>query len=199
MSLFNLDIQNSSLDNKIVAGLERLSQVYRILLWEKSKLYNLSPIQIQLLIFICYHSSDKNTVGYLSREFNVTPPTISDALKSLGQKKMIRKVTNTSDTRSYSITLSAAGKKIVSETENFVNPITEIISTVSQNHKKILWENISSLIINLANSNVITIQRTCFSCKHYSLKHQSHFCNLLAMKLAKEDIRIDCKEFEIAE
>lgn len=37
MSVFNLDKQNSNLDNKIVAGLERLSQVFRILLWKKQK------------------------------------------------------------------------------------------------------------------------------------------------------------------
>ena len=51
-SIFNLNNQNSNLDNKIVAGLDRISQVFKTLLWGKSKTYNLSPIQIQLLIFI---------------------------------------------------------------------------------------------------------------------------------------------------
>ncbi len=51
-NVFDLEIQNSAIEGKIVAGMERLSQVFRILLWEKAKKHNLSPIQIQLLIFI---------------------------------------------------------------------------------------------------------------------------------------------------
>jgi len=89
MSVFNIIDQNINLDSKIVAGLERLSQVFRILLWEKAKEYSLSPIQIQLMIFIQHHSQDKTTISYLAQEFNFTKPTISDAVKVLEQKKLI--------------------------------------------------------------------------------------------------------------
>ena len=198
MSVFNLDNQNTSLDNKIVAGLERLSQVFRILLWEKAKEHSLSPIQIQLLIFIRHHSADKTTVSYLAQEFNLTKPTISDAIKTLEQKKLIQKVTDTTDTRSYTINLTATGKKIVLETENFSNPLTEIISKANNSDKKILWENISNLIIQLNKLEVISVQRACFNCKHYSIKNKTHFCNLLDLKLLTQDIRIDCGEFEMA-
>ncbi len=198
MSVFNLDNQNANLDNKIVAGLERLSQVFRILLWEKAKKYSLSPIQIQLLIFIRHHSAEKTTVSYLAQEFNFTKPTISDAIKILEQKKLIQKVTDTTDTRSYTINLTTAGKKIVLATENFVNPLTTIISKANDTDKIVLWKNISNLIIRLNKLEVISVQRTCFNCKHYSIKSKNHFCNLLDLKLLTQDIRIDCGEFEIA-
>ena len=81
MSVFNLNIQNENTGNKIVAGLERLSHVFKTLLWEKAKQHGLSPIQIQLLIFIQYHSDEKNTVSYLAKEFSVTKPTVSDAIR----------------------------------------------------------------------------------------------------------------------
>lgn len=197
MSVFNLDNQNANLDNKIVAGMERISQVFRILLWEKAKEHSLSPIQIQLLIFIRHHSADKTTISYLAQEFNFTKPTISDAIKVLEQKKLIQKIADQSDTRSYTIILTATGKKIVLETENFANPLTEIISKVNNADKKVLWENVSNLIVRLNKLDIITIQRTCFNCKHYSLKSKSHFCNLLDLKLLTQDIRIDCREFEI--
>lgn len=198
MSVFNLDNQNTNLDSKIVAGLERLSQVFRILLWEKAKEHRLSPIQIQLLIFIRHHPADKTTVSYLAQEFNLTRPTISDAIKILEQKKIIQKSTDPTDTRSYTIHLTAAGRKIVSETENFANPLTEIISTINNADKKVLWENISNLIISLNKLDVISVQRTCFNCMHYSVKNKTHFCNLLDLKLLSQDIRIDCREFEMA-
>jgi DNA-binding MarR family transcriptional regulator len=198
LSVFNLDNQNANLDNKIVAGLERLSQVFRILLWEKAKEHSLSPIQIQILIFIRHHSADKTTVSYLAQEFNFTKPTISDAIKVLEQKKLIQKIIDKNDTRSYAINLTATGKKIVLETENFANSVTEIISKASDTDKIVLWENVSNLIVRLNKLEVISIQRTCFNCKHYSIKNKNHFCNLLDLKLLTKDIRIDCGEFEMA-
>lgn len=198
MSVFNLSNQNSSLNNKIVAGLERLSQVFRILLWEKAKEHSLSPIQIQLLIFIKHHSSDKTTVSYLAQEFNFTKPTISDAIKVLEQKTLIKKNIDGKDTRSYTIQLTASGKKIVLETENFANPITEIIRKSNEADKLILWENISNLISLLNKQEIISVQRTCFNCRHYTVKNKNAFCTLLNQKLLTKDIRIDCEEFDLA-
>lgn len=198
MSVFNLENQNANLDNKIVAGLERLSQVFRILLWNKAKEHSLSPIQIQLLIFIQHHSVDKTTISYLAQEFNFTKPTISDAIKVLEQKKLIKKFTDSNDTRSYTIQLTTAGKKIVAETENFANPLTTIIAKTSETEKMVLWQNISSLIIQLNKLEIISVQRTCFNCKHYANKNKTHFCGLLNQKLETQDIRIDCGEFENA-
>ena len=198
MSVFNLSNQNSSLDNKIVAGLERLSQVFRILLWGKAKEYSLSPIQIQLLIFIQHHSADKTTVSYLAQEFNFTKPTISDAIKVLEQKNLIKKNTDNKDTRSYTIQLTASGKKIVSETESFANPVTEIITKSNEADKLILWENISNLILLLNRQGIISVQRTCFNCGHYTVKNKNAFCTLLNQKLLTKDIRIDCEEFDLA-
>jgi DNA-binding MarR family transcriptional regulator len=197
MSVFNLKHQNTSLDNKIVAGLERLSQVFRTLLWEKAKKHSLSPIQIQLLIFIQYHTADKSTISYLAQEFNVTKPTISDAIKVLEQKKMIKKMADEVDTRSYMIQLTASGKNIVSDTEHCVNPVTEIISTINQSEKLVLWQNITKLISQLHQSGAISLQRTCHYCKHFSSKNKAPYCKLLEQKLLPQDIRIDCAEFEV--
>jgi DNA-binding MarR family transcriptional regulator len=172
--------------------------VIRILLWKKAKEHSLSPIQIQLLIFINYHSAEKTTVTYLAQEFNFTKPTISDALKILEQKKLIEKITDQTDTRSYTISLTEKGKKTVLETENFTDPMTDIISEVDNTDKIVLWENISNLIVRLNKLDIISIQRTCFNCKHYSIKNNNHFCNLLNLQLLSEAIRIDCGEFEVA-
>ena len=196
-SIFNLNNQNSNLDSKIVAGLDRISQVFKTLLLEKSKTYNLSPIQIQLLIFIAYHSSEKTTVSYLSQEFNLSKPTISDTIKTLEQKQFINKIVDKKDTRSYRITLTETGKNIVLETENFINPLTEIITNSKQNDKLVLWENITTIIQQLNELKIISVQRTCFKCKFYSENNNKSFCNLLNQNLKTEDIRIDCEEFEI--
>ncbi|SFE50743.1 MarR family winged helix-turn-helix transcriptional regulator [Sunxiuqinia elliptica] len=195
MSVFNLNEQNTSLDKKIVAGLERLSQVFKTLLWEKAKAFGLSPIQIQLLIFIKHHSQDKSTVSYLAREFNLSKPTISDAVKTLLKKQLIVKQA-ASDSRSYSIGLTAAGHKLVAQTEDFASPITDLVAQGTMQDKQVLWENIAKLIVQLNKLDIISVQRTCFNCKYYGKKEEAHFCKLLDQKLETQDLRLDCAEFE---
>lgn len=195
MSVFNLNDQNNAIENKIVAGLDRISQVFKILLWEKSKSYNLTPIQIQLLLFINYHDIDKSTVSYLANEFNVSKPTISDTIKTLLQKQIIKKIIDPKDTRSYKIELSDIGKKLIIETENFVNPLLKIIEELDNDNRLVFWECILKIIQELNKLNIITVQRTCINCSHFSEENSKPFCKLLKQSLESEDIRIDCPEF----
>ena len=103
---FDLVQQNQSTESKIVASLERISQAFRVLLWQESKEFSLSPIQVQVLIFLLYHSSEKRKVSYLADEFNMTKATISDTVKILEQKKLISKEYELHDARSYIINLT---------------------------------------------------------------------------------------------
>ena len=194
MSIFNPEDQNKHLDNKIVAGLERLSQVFRTLLWEQAKAKQLSPIQIQLLIFIRYHGPGQNNVSYLAREFGVTKPTISDAIKVLEQKELIRRTADNIDNRRYSITLTATGKKIVADTEGFTMPLTQWAVQTGEKEKEVLWKSISGLIRSLNEAGWISVQRDCYSCRHYMQQDGEHFCKLIDDVLQGKDIRIDCPE-----
>ncbi len=124
---FDPESQQADLSAKITAGLERVSQAFKTLLWDKAKLLGLSPIQIQLLIFVAHHKSGWNNVSALANEFNVTKPTISDAVKVLDKKKLILKDYSSTDNRSYTIVLSEKGKAVVRETEDFANPVGQLL------------------------------------------------------------------------
>ncbi len=199
MSVFDLNEQNKDLDHKIAAGLERLSQVFRTLLWEQAKEQLLSPLQIQLLIFIRYHSADKAGISYLAREFQVTKPTVSDAVKVLEQKKLVQKISHPSDSRRYTLALTTAGKELVEKTENFASPFTEVLSGGDHRNKELLWEQICRFILQLHQKGMISVQRTCYRCRHFSRPGPVPFCNLLQQPLRTKDIRIDCYEYESAE
>lgn len=189
--MFDPTQQNQSLEAKITAGLERLSQVFRVLLWEKAKSYGLSPIQIQLLIFIRYHSPGLATVSYLAKEFGLTKPTISDAVKALLQKKLIEK-TAAADNRSYSIALTQSGANLVASIEDYTNPVQNLLSQTDTN-KEALWQSIIALIHGLNRSGIIDVQRSCYNCKHYV--SGDNYCGLLKAALAGKDLRLDCPEF----
>lgn len=195
-NIFNPNHQETNLSNKIVAGLERISEAFKVLLWEKAKLLGLSPIQIQILVFINYHKIEFCNVSHLAKEFNVTKPTISDVVKALLKKGLIEKVYASSDSRSYAITLSDAGKTMVIETENFAQPLKNQLNGIDDADLESTFKTLSELIFKLNKIGVLTVQRTCFACRFYQKNNNLHYCNLLEKELLNTEIRIDCGEFE---
>jgi DNA-binding MarR family transcriptional regulator len=195
-SAFNPKQQEKDISSKIVAGMERISEVFKVLLWEKAKLVGLSPIQIQILIFIAFHKQELCNVSHLAKEFNITKPTVSDAIKVLDKKELIKKDYSSSDSRSYSIILSDLGADIVSLTYDFSNPLKKQIDGFSTSELESLFGTLSQLIYKLNRDGILSIQRTCFGCKFYQKNQESDYCNLLQKELLNNEIRLDCPEFE---
>ena len=195
-SVFNIEFQQKSITSKIVVGLERISEVFKVLLWEHAKIIGLSPIQIQILIFIAYHKSELCNVSHLAKEFNITKPTVSDAIRMLDKKKYIIKDYSSSDSRSYSILLSDLGRKTVTETENFANPIEKQLKNIEIADLESVFETLSKLIYQLNNNGILTVQRTCFGCQFYDKSENRTYCNLMEKELLTSDIRLDCPEYE---
>ena len=157
----------------------------------------MSPIQIQILIFVYFHSQEKCKVGYLADEFNMTKATISDSVKVLLAKDLVAKETDPTDTRSYSIILTTEGKKIAKKSSFFASSIEQPLANLTEEQKTIMLNGLLKLIYDLNKSGVITIQRMCFTCSFYNAQNGIHYCNLLKTKLAESEIRVDCPEHEI--
>lgn len=153
-------------------------------------------IQIQILIFIAYHKRELCNVSLLAKEFNVTKPTVSDAIKVLGKKEMIIKDFSSSDSRSYSIILSELGTDIVVQTYDFSSPLKKKFDGFSHSELESLLGTLSQLTYKLNRNGILRIQRTCYGCKFYERSQEVHYCNLLQKELSSNEIRLDCPEYE---
>jgi DNA-binding MarR family transcriptional regulator len=198
-SIFNPASQIGRLDFKIVAALERLGEAFRVLLWNEAKELNLSPIQIQILIFVKYHPDARCKVSHLATEFNMTKPTISDAVRVLEQKGLIRKETEPDDTRSYVILLTEVGEEVVRRTAGFGAPMVGSLSQLSENQKIVLLESLLEMIFRLQKAGIVSLQRMCFSCRFFENSPGGYYCTMLQKRLEKQDLRVDCPEFEPVE
>lgn len=193
-SVFDVAHQNTNIESKIVASLERVSQAFRVVLWNESKEYSLSPIQIQVLIFLLHHTDQKRKVSYLADEFNMTKATISDTVKTLEQKHLIQKVYEQHDTRSYIIHLTKKGREIAERTALFANEFQAPIDKLPIAEKENLLLSLFDIINHLNKAGVITIQRMCYTCHFYQENKNGHYCNLLNSSLTANELRIDCTD-----
>jgi len=185
------------LESKILSGLERLSETLKALLWEKAKMHEISPIQIQILLFVSSHSTSICNVSYLAKEFNVTKATISDAVKVLLKKDYLEKDYSPTDRRRFNLKISKSGNNLVKKLSDYASPISEELSNFTEKELINTFDTISKLIFKLNQRDIIQIQRTCFNCQHYKGdKKNNHYCKLIELKLKKQDIRLDCHDFE---
>ena len=194
-SVFDRHQHQENLHSKLIVALERVSEIFRILLWEKAKNYDLSPLQIQLLIFVRYHRQEHNKVTFLSQEFNMTKATISDAIKTLIKKGYLKKNQEVIDKRSFFYTPTESGEKITVELENFANPLADITTQFADKQAADLYGTILKLIGSAEKRGLINKQRMCMNCQFYSKQSGKSHCNLLKKSLNVEDLRIDCEEF----
>ena len=196
-SPFDIAKQQSQTDSKLVIAFEKMAEIFRVLLWEKAKAHGLSPIQIQLLIHIAHHKETQTAPAQLAREFNLTKPTISDAIKSLLQKELVKQKTNPADARSKWLLLTQTGQHLVKDLEQYPAPLQAALGSISTAQKGTMLQQVLAVLSTLSDSGLISRSNMCFQCRFYEGNRDSeHHCTFLQKDLAPEALRIDCPEFE---
>ncbi|MCK7558280.1 MarR family winged helix-turn-helix transcriptional regulator [Chitinophaga sedimenti] len=197
-SIFNPDHQAGSVPSKVVAAMERLSEAFRVLLWNEAKQHGISStIQIQILTFLLYYPESKRTITYLANYFNMTKATISDAVKALESKGLVVRKANVTDTRSHTLLLSREGKTIARKVEKFAHPMQQAVLNLAPEKQNLLLEQLLKLIGHLNEQGVITPQSMCGNCQYYAAKGRTgHYCTLVQMMLRVTDLKLDCPDFE---
>ncbi len=198
LTVFNPHYNSINTSSKIVVAFERISEAFRVMLWQASKSTGLSPLQIQILTFLAFHPPAQRKVSYLAEEFNMTKPTVSDAIKSLEEKSLVAKEPSLSDSRSYTINLTEKGQALAQQTSIFANKFTSALSSMPPIEQEFLLEHLLLIIQTFHKEGILTIQRTCFSCTYYerhpmrSAESQHSYCSLLDIPLQAYDVRLDC-------
>lgn len=195
-SIFNPAQQAGNVSSKVVAALERLSEAFRVLLWNEAKQYGLSPIQIQLLIFLQHYPEEKRTITFLASYFNMTKATISDAVKSLESKQLLARKSMANDSRSHTLHLVKEGKALAAKVERFAQPMQESVAQLPADKQDNLLESLLKMIYQLNQRYIITPQTMCLNCRFYEHKTSGHYCHLVKSPLQSGDLRVDCPEFQ---
>ncbi|WP_271765298.1 MarR family winged helix-turn-helix transcriptional regulator [Aquimarina algiphila] len=184
------------INHKITQALERISKTFRVLLWQESKKYGISPIQIQILIFCLTHEQEMLKVSFFAKEFDLTKATISDSVKVLLEKKMLIKIPDTYDSRSYMVELTKEGKEIANKVSGYTNALDHAIGKLTDTTKGIFLNGLLKIIENLNRNSIISIQRMCLTCYHYSKNGNEHYCSFLEKSLNNHELQIDCPDHQ---
>jgi DNA-binding MarR family transcriptional regulator len=193
-SAFDPIHQSNHVNSKVIVSLEKLSEVFRVLLWDSGKEYGLSPIQIQLLLFVRFHPEEVlRKVAYMAKEFNMTKATISDSLKTLEQKGLVRKKTDVEDARSVTISLTAKGEKISLHVSTYAGALDSALERLAPKERDSLLLTLMRLCRYLLEEDVLSVERMCFHCANYKGNfNDNHYCEAYKKKIVQKSLRVDC-------
>ncbi|NOZ63802.1 MAG: winged helix-turn-helix transcriptional regulator [Caldiserica bacterium] len=188
------------IEEKLVSALEKLTQVNRILLWDVSKRENLSPIQIQFLLYISRYKEESPTISKLAEEFGLTPATVSEAVNSLEEKGLLLREQSKKDGRVFTLKLTLAGKEAVKKIANWSGVLKKHIEKFPLQGKEATLKFLLELIKNLYESGVISVARLCFTCANFVVdtrpdSTKPYYCRLTNMSFSNSEVNVDCSGF----
>lgn len=187
----------NDLDERIAAALERVGQALRVQLWDAAKRHGLTPTQVQVLVGLGGERPDLHRVGALAAEFDVTHPTISDALAALRRKGLVAAAG-----RRDPLTLTPRGRDVTRELTGWDERTRAQLTALPAADKEATLRTLLELVAGLQRAGVITVARMCTSCRHFRRQARPgsakpHYCALLETPLADAELRVDCPEHEL--
>ncbi len=191
---------SNNLDLKIAAAMERLFTAYRILLWDRVKESNLSPLQLQFIIFLKDKPDNCRNVTSLALEFGLSKATVSQAVSSLRQKKIVSEVKSLKDRRSAILHLTPKGKKLATDLEIWNRPIQKILTSFPAKEKAKVFSFFIKLIEALRKEGIIKVAKMCVSCANFRKNYfrgrsKPHFCSLTERAVGEAELNIDCLHY----
>lgn len=185
--------------NKIAAALAKLAQVQETLLAEAARDLGLSSLQARILLALA--ANQGQGVRALARELALTPATLSVSVATLEKKGLLRR--ESSSGRAQALVLSQEGHAAAAALSGYGNGLEAALDSFSLEEKGRALEFLLNLIAALKAQGVITIDRSCTTCRFFRPdahpgRPSPHHCALLDLPLAREELRVNCPEHQAA-
>ncbi|GAB4436596.1 MAG: hypothetical protein OHK0011_19720 [Turneriella sp.] len=187
------ELEKAILEQSTVAYLDRISRARRRLENVVSHAHGLTPLQLQILIFLRHSPRLSVSVSFLADELEVSEATMSDSLRSLEQKNFVEKVASAHDRRVRELMISAEGANLADECEQELRLPLETLPTADL---KALSRILHTWVAELFRRGTLHHARICQTCIYFSPAGPGEIgrCDLLKAQLTPASLKSDCPE-----
>ncbi|QFZ21542.1 MarR family winged helix-turn-helix transcriptional regulator [Saccharothrix syringae] len=190
------------LDRRLADAVERLGHGLRSLAQRTAREHGLTPLQQQAVLALARQPGIRREVSALAAEFDVTTPTMSDAVSALERKGLVGRSPGR-DGRRRLLTLTAGGDEVARRLQPWDGPLLTALEGVPAADRATTLGSLLHVIAELQRQGVVSVARTCPSCRFFGANTYRdpvapHHCHLLRIPLPLADLRVDCPEHEPA-
>jgi DNA-binding MarR family transcriptional regulator len=188
--------RHPSLDAKIVGALDRVGEALGVLARRSAAAHDLSVTQMRVLARLHAGPPPEALSSELAHEFDVSDPTISDALAALRRKGLIGHTLDPADRRRRILRLTAAGRRIGQRVTRWTAPAEVVTSAVPQAEGEALLSTLLDLLARMQQAGLLSVSRSCTTCAHFSRDQATGRpvlrCGYFGSALRPSDLRVDC-------
>ncbi len=202
-SIFDPIYRQGNTSAQISRTLFTIGKAIKHLQWDESKSKQLTPTQVQSLLFLKYIRPDAATVNTLAKHLTCTPATISGILDTLENKKLIVRNRKTNDRRRVLVSLTPKGTSAISVIENYGKEVEKLISEFNREEQEILGKLLMKLARKLIEKGYGFSMDACSSCcffisNKYPGSKKPHYCRCLDILLSEKEIYMECPDYKEA-
>ncbi len=188
----------ASLEDRVTTGLAKIAMAVKSRAWREGGQQWLPPLQAQTLRLLHRRGDETTTVSILAAELAVTMPTVSEMLRVLLAKGMVKKIQSSEDHRVYRIELTPKGRREASRLSEwpFLRAAT---AGLTESEQVTMLRGVMKIIRSLQTQGEIATARMCVTCQYFR-PHQHttaeapHHCDFVNAPFGDQLLRIDCPD-----
>lgn len=154
----------------------------------------LQPVHFQVLNYLSRANKYSNTPAAVANYLGMTRGTVSQSLIILEKKGLLEKIPDTQDKRMVHLHLLPEGQQILKQARpsDLFNSATSILR--DSNHPPSDANVFQQALTALQKANQSQSFGVCKTCRNFSVKEGSYFCQLTQEKLTDTDSEQICQE-----
>ncbi len=194
------DQHSEGLDERIATGLHKIGLALKHHTWLRASADGLSPTQGQILAALAMDGPQ--TGSELARRLGVTLPTVSDSVRVLVAKRLVRRTPDERHPRARRLELTAAGHRLATSARTWPEFLASAAGALSESEQAAFLAALVKMIRMLQEKGQIPVSRMCVTCTHFRPHvHEGpmpHHCAFVDAPMADRHLRLDCREHEEA-
>lgn len=198
-----IKVERDPLPGRVVAGLSKIGLAMKSRPWRRQGRQGVGPLQVQVLTFLRSQPNRCAMVSVIARELSVKLPTASEVIRTLEEKKLVRRRRSDTDNRVVTVHLTAKGLKAGEVVTGWPEALAAATEQLSSQEQASLLTILIKLIRSLQVQGEISAARMCVSCQYFqphahANAAQPHHCQLVDAPLGVQTLRLDCPEYVAA-
>lgn len=177
--------------NRAAALIERFGR----LISSESHTEGLQPVQWEVLRYLTKANRFSQTAAAVTAYLGITKGTVSQTLKTLEAKGLIRKRVDSKDRRSNHLKLTTKGQRLISKGP--LESVTSALRNLDDQRAQVLMESLEDTLREVLTARGRQPFGQCRNCVYFAALHtqgQPHFCQLLTQPLTDADAQLLCIE-----
>lgn len=188
------------LDQRIATGLHKIGLALKHQTWTQANEEGLSPTQGQILAVLGVEG--ELSASEVAVRLGIGLPTISEAVTTLGEKRLVRRVRDPRHPRARLLRLTTSGVRRATKARTWPEFLASAVGSLTEAEQVTLLTALMKMIRALQEEGQIPASRMCATCVHFRPRvHKGpkpHHCAFVDAPMAAEHLRLDCADHQEA-